>query len=119
MLRELRNNRFQKGVAEMIMLGYMSGSTLINKIRKKCIHKKLEVAQIENKLREPIEIFQAYVQQHAQQRPLCALVRRSDRIVTYRARRYRGTPKQARKKVIKKDIGVVNLTMEIALNQVQ
>lgn len=51
-IKLLRSNTQKMSVVEIIMLRWTSGITLRNGIRSEYIHKKLEIALIEDKMRE-------------------------------------------------------------------
>ena len=97
----IKKQHVQKmSVAEMRMLRWSCGYTLRDRIRNESIRTKLEVAPIEDKMRENrLRWFG-----HVQRRPFSAPVRRIDEIIVDGARRFRGRPKMTWLEVIKKDM---------------
>lgn len=89
-------------VIETTMLRWVSGNTLIDRIRNENICKQLDTP-IEHKMKE----------NQVNSLDICNeglyTVRKSERIVFYGVRRTKDRPKQT----VKKGRGVVNLTMEM------
>ena len=99
-------------VAEMRMLIWMCGKTRRDKIRNERIHKMIEVAQIEEKIRyNRLRWFG-----HIQRTKINAPVRKSDAIDIEGNVRGRGRPKLTWVEIIKKDLVWCGLTDIMALD---
>ena len=102
-------------VDEMMMLRWMCGKTRRDRIRNERIHKMIEVAPIEEKMRENrLRWFD-----HIQRRPINALVRKSNDIHIEDNARGLGRPKIIWVKIIKKDLVWCGLSDIMALDRVE
>ena len=102
-------------VVEMRMLRWMCGKTRRDKIRNELICKMIEVAPIEEKMRENrLRWFG-----HIQRRPINVPVRKSDVIHIEGNDRGRGRPKLTWIEIIKKDLVWCSLTDIMALDRVE
>ena len=105
----------QMNAAKMRMLRWMCGKARRDKIRNKRIHKMIEVAPIEEKMRENrLRLFG-----HIQRRPINAPVRKSDAIHIKGNARGRGRPKLTWPEIIKKDLVWCGLTDIMAPDRVE
>ena len=101
-------------VAEMRMLRWMCGKTRRDKVRNERIHKMIEVAPIEEKMRENRLRWFGHIQ-----RPTNAPVRKSDAIHIEGNARGRGRPKLTWIEIIKKYLVWCGLTDIMALDRVE
>ena len=103
-------------VAEMRMLRWVCGKTRRDKVRNEWICKMIEVAPIEEKMRENrLRWFD-----HIQRKPINAPVRKSDAIhVEGNDARGRGRPKLIWIEIIKKDLVWCGLTDIMTLDRVK
>ncbi|WP_375619007.1 hypothetical protein, partial [Bartonella sp. AC134YNZD] len=100
-------------VAEMRMLRWMCGKTRKDRIRNEKIREMVQVAPIEDKIRENRLIWFG----HVQRRPLDAPVRKSDTIDIIGHPRGRGRPKLTLVELIRKDMSLGGLTTEMTLDR--
>ena len=100
-------------VAEMRMLRWMCGKTRKDKIRNEHIRELVEVAPIQDKLRENrLRWFG-----HVKRRPINAPVRKSELINIAGNARGRGRPKLTWGEVVRQDMSVCGLTEDIAFDR--
>jgi len=93
-------------VAEMRMIRWMCGFTRLDRIRNRVIRNLVEVAPIEDKLRESrLRWFG-----HVKRRSVAAPVRRYEMIVLPGGKRGRDRPKKSLEEVVREDLRVVGLT---------
>ncbi|KAK8923655.1 hypothetical protein KSP39_PZI019072 [Platanthera zijinensis] len=93
------------GVAGMRILRWMCGHTRPDKIRNECIRDKTGVTPIAEKMREAqLKWFG-----HVQKRPLEALVRRCESLVSRHVKRGRGRPIKTWNETIRKDMMYVDI----------
>ena len=93
----------------------MCGHTRLDKIRNKVVLDKVGVASITDKLRESrLRWFE-----HVQRRDHGALVRRCDNLPIDSCRRGRGRPKKSWREVIKRDLTLVGITEDMAMDRTQ
>jgi len=92
------------------MLRWMCGFSKIDRIRNEVIRNSVEVAPIEDKLRESrLRWFG-----HVKRRSVDAPVRRCERINISEGRRGRGRPKKSLDEVIREDLKVAGLSEDMA-----
>ena len=97
-------------VAEMRMIRWMCGFSRLDKIRNGVIRRLVEVAPIEEKMRESrLRWFG-----HVKRRSVAAPVQRYEMIVPPGGKRGRGRPKKSLEEVVKEDLRVTVLTEEMA-----
>jgi hypothetical protein len=97
-------------VAEMRMIRWICGHTMLDKIRNEVIRGKIGVASIEDKLREArLRWFG-----HIRRRPNDAPVRRCERIECADYRRSRGRPKKSWSEVIRHDLKTLGIMEDMA-----
>ena len=102
-------------VAEMRMLRWMCGKTRSDIIRNETIRETVGVIPIHDKLRENrLKWFG-----HIYRRPPDVVVKNSDMIVLDSRARGRGRPKLTLDAVIRKDLGLLNLSEEFTLDRAQ
>ena len=102
-------------ITEMLMLRWICGKTLKDRIRNEHIQEIVGVAPIEDKMRENrLRWFG-----HVQRKPLDAPVRKSDLLTIHGNAKGRGRPKLTLTKIIKKDISICNLSVSLALNRIE
>ena len=102
-------------VAEMRMLRWMCGKTRQDRIRNETVREMVGVVPIEEKLRENrLRWFG-----HVYRRPADAVVRRVDRITLGRKEQGRGRPKLTLDAVVRKDLSILGLSVEAALDRAQ
>ena len=102
-------------VAEMRMLRWMCGKTTKDKTRNANIRNMLEVAPIDDKLRE--NRLRWY--EHVCSRPTDAVIRKSNMIIGSNDIRERGRPKLTLDAVVKNDMIGLNLNEHLALDRAQ
>jgi len=97
-------------VAEMRMLRWMSGYSRIGRIRNGVIRDSVEVAPIDDKLRE--SRFRWFG--HVKRKSVDAPVRRCEGINISEGRRGRGRPNKSLDEVIREDLKVAGLSEDMA-----
>jgi len=97
-------------VAEMRIIRWMCGFPRLDRIRNEVIMSLVEVAPIEEKMRESrLRWFG-----HVKRRSVVAPVRRCEMIVPPSGKRGRGRPKKSLKEVVREDLRVAGLTEDMA-----
>jgi hypothetical protein len=100
-------------VAEMRMLRWMCGKTRRDRIRNETVREMVGVAPIDEKLRENrLRWFG-----HVYRRPTEAIVKRADRIALHSNAPGRGRPKLTLDAVVRKDLSLLGLSEETALDR--
>ncbi|XP_070039139.1 uncharacterized protein [Nicotiana tomentosiformis] len=100
-------------VAEMRMLRWMCGHTRMDKIRNEVIREKVSVAPMDDKMREVrLRWFG-----HVWRRSPDALVRRCESLALAGMRRGRGRPKKYRGEVIRQDMALLQIFLDMALDK--
>ena len=108
-----KNCNQRMSVAEMRMLRWMTGVTRKDRIRNDIIRRNLDVAPIEDKMRENrLRWFG-----HVYRRPSDAPVRRSDMIRIDGGKRGRGRPKRTWVETIRLDLAKLNLREDMSLDR--
>ncbi|KAL7195837.1 hypothetical protein ACSBR1_035967 [Camellia fascicularis] len=98
----------------MRMLKWMCGKIIQDKIRKECIREWVEVAPIEDKLRENrLRWFG-----HIQRRLIEAVAKRCDAMTIDESVRGLGRPKLTLASVVNRDMELLNLTNEMTFDRV-
>ncbi|VFQ71742.1 unnamed protein product [Cuscuta campestris] len=96
--------------AEMRMLRWMCGKTRLDRISNEVIRRQVGMAPVEDKLREArLRWFG-----HVRRRDADAPVRRCERITVIRGR---GRPKKNWEELIRKDLGLLDLTEDMTLDR--
>ncbi|PKA49222.1 ataxia telangiectasia mutated family protein [Apostasia shenzhenica] len=91
-------------IAEMRMLRWMCGYTRSDRMRNEYIRKKVDVAPIEDKLRESrLRWFG-----HLNRRPIEAPIRKIELLDFAHVQRGRGRPKKTRQETIWSDLSYIN-----------
>ncbi|VFQ79148.1 unnamed protein product [Cuscuta campestris] len=99
--------------AEMRMLRWMCGKTRLDRISNEVIRRQVGMALVEDKLREArLRWFG-----HVRQRDADAPIRRCERITVIGGSRGRGKPRKNWKEVIRQDLGLLDLTEDMALDR--
>ncbi|VFQ58342.1 unnamed protein product [Cuscuta campestris] len=99
--------------AEMRMLRWMCGKTRLDRISNEVIRRQVGMASVEDKLREArLRWFG-----HVRRRDADAPVRRCERITVIGGSRGRGRPRKNWKEVIRQDLGLLDLTEDMALDR--
>ncbi|VFQ98440.1 unnamed protein product [Cuscuta campestris] len=99
--------------AEMRMLRWMCGKTRLDRISNKVIRRQVGMAPVEDKLREArLRWFG-----HVRRQDVDAPVRRCERITVIGGSRGRGRPKKNWEEVIRQDLGLLDLTEDMALDR--
>jgi hypothetical protein len=112
----VRRDHIQKlCVAEMRMLRWMCGKTRKDKVRNEYIRRDVGVVPIDIKLRENRLRWYG----HVHRRPSVAPIRRCDLIQVDKGRRTRGRPKMRWLDIVKKDLNILNLNTNMAMDRVQ
>ena len=101
-------------VIKINMLRWICGKTLKDRIRNEHIREMIGVAPIEDKMREN----RLWWFGHIQRKPLDALIRKNDLLTIHGNAKDRGRPKLTWIEIIKKDITICNLSVNLALNRV-
>ena len=102
-------------VVKMRMLRWMCGKTRRDRIRNATVREMVDVAPIEEKLRENrLRWFE-----HVYRRPADAVVKRVDRIALGRKAQGRGRPKLTLDAVVRKDLSILGLSDEAAFDRAQ
>jgi hypothetical protein len=102
-------------VAEMRMLRWMCGKTRRDRVRNETVREIVGVAPIEEKLRENrLRWFG-----HVYRRPGDAIVKRADRIALGSNATGRGRPKLTLDAVVRKDLSIIGLCEQGALDRAQ
>ncbi|VFQ81273.1 unnamed protein product [Cuscuta campestris] len=96
--------------AEMRMLRWMCGKTRLDRISNEVIRRQVGMAPVEDKLREARLRWLC----HVRRRDADAPVRRCERITVIRGR---GRPKKNWEEVIRQDLGLLDLTEDMALDR--
>ncbi|XP_070010966.1 uncharacterized protein [Nicotiana sylvestris] len=100
-------------VAEIRMLRWMYEHTGLDRIKNKVIRDKVDVASIEDKMREArLRWFG-----HVTRRSIDAPVSRCERLTLEGIRQGRGRPKKRWGEVIKQDIAQLQLTEDMTLDR--
>jgi hypothetical protein len=100
-------------VAEMRMLRWMCGKTRRDRIRNETVREMVGVAPIDEKLRENrLRWFG-----HVYRRPTESIVKRADRIALHSNAPGRGRPKLTLDAVVRKDLSLLGLSEETALDR--
>ena len=99
----------------MHILRWICGKILKDRIRNEHIREMVGAALIKNKMRE--NRLQWFV--HIKQRPLNASIRKSDLLIVYENDRGRGRSKITWEEIIKKDITIYNLSVNLALDSAE
>ncbi|XP_070047229.1 uncharacterized protein [Nicotiana tomentosiformis] len=100
-------------VAEMRMLRWMCGYTMLDMIRNEVIRDKVCVASIEDKIREARLRWFGHVRRRSTDAP----VRRCERLTLESLRRGRGRPKKRYREVIRQDMAQLQLTENMTLDR--
>ncbi|KAF3676491.1 Pre-mRNA cleavage factor Im 25 kDa subunit 1 [Capsicum annuum] len=110
----VKNSHIQRlKVAEMRMLCWMCGLTREDKVRNKIIREKVEVASVEDKMREGrLRWFG-----HVMRRGTDASVRRCERLALDGFKRSRGSPKKYWREVIRHDMELLQITEDMTLDR--
>ncbi|VFQ75235.1 unnamed protein product [Cuscuta campestris] len=99
--------------AEMRMLRWMCGKTRLDRITNEVIRRQVGMAPVEDKLREArLRWFG-----HVRRRDADAPVRRCERITVIGGSTGRGRPRKNWKEVIRQDLGLLDLTEDMALDR--
>ncbi|VFQ89320.1 unnamed protein product [Cuscuta campestris] len=99
--------------AEMRMLRWMCEKTRLDRISNEVIRRQVGMAQVEDKLREArLRWFG-----HVRRRDADAPVRRCEKITVIGGSRGRGRPRKNWKEVIRQDLGLLDLTEDMALDR--
>ncbi|XP_070001946.1 uncharacterized protein [Nicotiana sylvestris] len=110
----VKNSHIQKmKVAEMRMLRWMCEHTRMDKIRNDDIREKVQVALIDDKMREARLIWFGHVQRRSPDAP----VRRSEQLVVEGTRRGRGRPKKYWGEVIRQDMARLQISEGMTLDR--
>ncbi|XP_070030741.1 uncharacterized protein [Nicotiana sylvestris] len=100
-------------VAEMRMLRWMCGHTRLDMIRNEVIRDKVDVAPIEDKMREArLRRFG-----HVRRKSTDAPVRRCERLTLEGLQRGRGRPKKRCREVIRQDMAQLQMTEDITFDR--
>ncbi|VFQ77838.1 unnamed protein product [Cuscuta campestris] len=99
--------------AEMRMLRWMCGKTRLDRISNEVIRRQVGMAPVEDKLREARLRWLG----HVRRRDADAPVRRCERITVIGGSRRRGRPKKNWEEVIRHDLGLLDLTEDMALDR--
>ncbi|VFQ65981.1 unnamed protein product [Cuscuta campestris] len=99
--------------AEMRMLRWMCGKTRLDRISNEVIRRQVGMAPVEDKLREARLRWLG----HVRRRDADAPVRRCERITVIGGSRGRGRPKKNWEEVIRQDLGLLDLTEDMALDR--
>ena len=103
---------YRMKVAEMRMLRWICGNTIKDKIRNEVIRQRLNVAPIDEKMKERrLQWFG-----HVTRRPSTAPVRRAETFAR-EGRRRRGRPKKSWRETIRQDMASLRLQAPIALDR--
>ncbi|VFQ84918.1 unnamed protein product [Cuscuta campestris] len=99
--------------AEMRMLRWMCGKTRLDRVSNEVIRHQVGMAPVEDKLREArLRWFG-----HVRRRDPDAPVWRCERITVIRGNRGRGRPRKNWKEVIRQDLGLLDVTEDMALDR--
>ncbi|VFQ71409.1 unnamed protein product [Cuscuta campestris] len=99
--------------AEMRMLRWMCGKTRLDRVSNEVIRRQVGMAPVEDKLREArLRWFG-----HVRRRDADAPVRRCERITVIGGSRGRGRPRKNWKEVIRQDLGLLDLSEDMALDR--
>ncbi|XP_070039302.1 uncharacterized protein [Nicotiana tomentosiformis] len=101
-------------VAEMRMLRWMCGHTMLDKIRNEVIRDKVGVTPIEDKMREAWFRWFGHFRKMSTDVP----VRRCERLTLEGLRRDRGRPKKIWREVIRQDMTQLQLTEDMTLDRI-
>ncbi|VFQ98555.1 unnamed protein product [Cuscuta campestris] len=99
--------------AEMRMLRWMCEKTRLDRISNEVIRRQVGMAPVEDKLREARLRWLG----HVRRRDADAPVRRCERITVIGGSRGRGRPKKNWEEVIRQDLGLLDLTQDMALDR--
>ncbi|VFQ99294.1 unnamed protein product [Cuscuta campestris] len=99
--------------AEMRMLRWICGKTRLDRISNEVIRRQVGMAPVEDKLREARLRWLG----HVRRRDADAPVRRCERITVIGGSRGRGRPKKNWEEVIRQDLGLLDLTEDMAIDR--